>query len=141
MKLTSKQKFDFFDSFNWKCQICFCDLVFNPTPNHTPNSARIDHIIPKNKGGNNRKSNLSAVCSSCNTKKKDYLSSEYLETPSFEPAFFMLLVQYERRNGIKIKNLSFKISKKINELEQEARRVKSIAKELNLLSRGVSNEY
>lgn len=100
MSINSKAKFAIFEAYGWKCQICHCEMVYNPTANHTSNSARIDHIVPVHKGGKDKKNNLSAVCQACNAKKKHYSSREYLDTASFDPLFLAQLIQYERKNGV-----------------------------------------
>ena len=50
-----------FQSWQWKC--AYCDLKLDI------DSATIDHVIPKFKGGHNVKSNMICSCSKCNTSK------------------------------------------------------------------------
>ena len=50
-----------FESWEWKCAYCGKDLDID--------SATIDHILPKFKGGHNVKSNMCCCCSSCNREK------------------------------------------------------------------------
>ena len=49
-----------FESWEWKCAYCSKEL--------DSNSATIDHIVPKYKGGHNVKSNMVCSCSKCNGK-------------------------------------------------------------------------
>ena len=53
-----------FEEWNWECAYCSEKL--------SPETATIDHIIPKSKGGHNVKSNLCCCCSSCNKLKGSY---------------------------------------------------------------------
>ena len=50
-----------FESWNWECAYCGKKL--------TPDTATIDHILPKHKGGHNVRSNMACCCSSCNRSK------------------------------------------------------------------------
>ena len=50
-----------FEEWQWGCAYCGKSL--------TDNTATIDHIIPKSKGGHNVKSNMCCCCSSCNREK------------------------------------------------------------------------
>lgn len=50
-----------FESWEWKCAYCEAQL--------TPDTATIDHIVPKHKGGHNVKNNMACCCSPCNRSK------------------------------------------------------------------------
>ena len=50
-----------FEQWDWGCAYCGKSL--------TDNTATIDHILPKSKGGHNVKSNMCCCCSSCNREK------------------------------------------------------------------------
>ena len=50
-----------FQAWDWKC--AYCDKKLES------NTATIDHIVPKFKGGQNIKSNMCCSCSSCNKLK------------------------------------------------------------------------
>lgn len=50
-----------FEAWNWKCAYCDCQL--------NPDTATIDHIIPKHKGGQNVRNNMACCCSDCNKSK------------------------------------------------------------------------
>ena len=58
-----------FECWNWKC--AYCDKQLDE------NTATIDHILPKHKGGHNVKSNLLCSCSSCNRSKASSLLSDF----------------------------------------------------------------
>jgi hypothetical protein len=58
-----------FESWGWKC--AYCDKELNP------NTATIDHVLPKHKGGQNVKSNMICCCGSCNRSKASVLLSEW----------------------------------------------------------------
>ena len=62
-----------FESWNWECAYCGKKL--------TPDTATIDHILPKHKGGHNVRSNMACCCSSCNRSKGSSLVENwYTET-------------------------------------------------------------
>lgn len=50
-----------FESWEWKCAYCDKQL--------SQDSATIDHILPKHKGGQNVKNNMLCSCSECNRLK------------------------------------------------------------------------
>ena len=50
-----------FEAWEWECAYCGKDL--------SENTATIDHIVPKFKGGHNIKSNMCCSCSTCNKLK------------------------------------------------------------------------
>ena len=58
-----------FESWEWKCAYCEKDLDID--------SATIDHILPKFKGGHNVKSNMLCSCSKCNRSKGSSLLEEW----------------------------------------------------------------
>ena len=58
-----------FESWGWKCAYCEKDL--------DTNSATIDHILPKFKGGHNVKSNMVCSCSKCNRSKGSVLLEDW----------------------------------------------------------------
>ena len=58
-----------FESWEWKCAYCDKDLDID--------SATIDHILPKFKGGHNVKSNMLCSCSKCNRSKGSSLLEEW----------------------------------------------------------------
>ena len=64
------------DRDNWICHYCETDLVAYDEV--FPDSATIDHVIPKSKGGSNEASNLVACCSSCNGLKGSMSYDEFI---------------------------------------------------------------
>ena len=64
-----------FESWGWKCAYCEKDLDID--------SATIDHILPKYKGGHNVKSNMLCSCSSCNRSKGSVLLEEWYNPSNF----------------------------------------------------------
>ena len=60
---SARKKFreSIFESWGWKCMYCDTEL--------TEQTATIDHIKPKFKGGHSTRSNMGACCSKCNSKK------------------------------------------------------------------------
>lgn len=73
-KLARKQfRRHIFEAWQWKC--AYCDQQLNE------NTATIDHILPKHKGGQSIRSNLCAACNSCNRSKASQLLHNWM-TPS-----------------------------------------------------------
>ena len=60
-----------FELWQWKCAYCDKEL--------DSNSATIDHIVPKYKGGHNVKSNMLCSCSSCNRSKGSTLLENWYD--------------------------------------------------------------
>ena len=61
------------------------------------NNMTIDHVIPKNKGGQDTWDNLVAACVKCNTKKSDLLLSKiemYLLKKPKKPNYLFYFKQY-----------------------------------------------
>ena len=86
-----------FDSWNWQCAYCGEHLTID--------TATLDHIIPKFKGGHSVKSNLCCCCSHCNSEKgSDGLNSWYNRSNSryCEERFDKLMVWIEQ-SGYSIK--------------------------------------
>ena len=54
-----------FEAWEWKCAYCDRQLC--------KDTATIDHIIPKHKGGHNTRNNLACSCNGCNRSKASEL--------------------------------------------------------------------
>jgi len=50
-----------FEAWDWKCAYCDRQLCSD--------TATIDHIVPKHKGGHSSRNNLACCCNSCNSAK------------------------------------------------------------------------
>jgi hypothetical protein len=76
----------------WKCDVCEgsgstkdgeCYRCYGTgasrvwTPERRPNSYSQDHVIPRSRGGSNRRDNLVDCCQSCNSRKRDRTLEEY----------------------------------------------------------------
>jgi hypothetical protein len=69
-KLARKQfRQHIFEAWGWKCAYCAQQL--------TPDTATIDHILPKHKGGQNIRSNMACSCNRCNREKGSLLLSSF----------------------------------------------------------------
>lgn len=72
-KLARKQfRQHIFESWGWRC--AYCDQQLNE------NTATIDHIVPKHKGGQNIRSNLACACNKCNRSKASQSLQVWLNT-------------------------------------------------------------
>ena len=61
-----------FEEWGWKCAYCDQQL--------TEDTATIDHVVPKHKGGQNVKNNMVCCCCRCNRNKgSSLLSAFYVE--------------------------------------------------------------
>jgi hypothetical protein len=58
-----------FEAWGWKC--AYCDKQLDE------NTATIDHIIPKHKGGQNVRQNMACSCNTCNRLKASTPLSEF----------------------------------------------------------------
>jgi 5-methylcytosine-specific restriction endonuclease McrA len=58
-----------FKDWNWECAYCSKQL--------NENTATIDHIVPKYKGGHNVRSNMCCCCSQCNRDKASTLVEDW----------------------------------------------------------------
>jgi len=70
---SARKKFreSIFESWGWKCMYCDTEL--------TEQTATIDHIKPKFKGGHSTRSNMGACCGKCNSKKGSQLVFDYFD--------------------------------------------------------------
>lgn len=86
-----------FESWKWKC--AYCDKELNK------DTATIDHILPKFKGGHNVKSNMLCSCSKCNRLKGSNLLEDWYN-PSYkffeEERLVKIKHWIEQTNSIKI---------------------------------------
>ena len=89
-----------FESWGWKCAYCEKDLDID--------SATIDHILPKYKGGHNVKSNMLCSCSSCNRSKGSVLLGEWYNSSNFHYTEERLgkIKHWMEDNSVSIKFLS-----------------------------------
>ena len=58
-----------FQDWNWKCAYCSAPL--------DEDTATIDHIVPKFKGGHNVRTNMCCCCSECNKEKASTFLEEW----------------------------------------------------------------
>lgn len=61
---------------NWKCCWCGCQTIEDPKK---ANSATIEHVIPKARGGTDDWDNLAMSCQRCNTKRAIAGVDEFLK--------------------------------------------------------------
>ena len=89
-----------FESWEWKCAYCDKDLDID--------SATIDHILPKFKGGHNVKSNMLCSCSKCNRSKGSLLLEEWYNPSNLHYTEERLgkIKHWMENNSISIKVLS-----------------------------------
>lgn len=59
-----------FEAWNWKCAYCDCSLNLD--------TATLDHIVPKRKGGHSTRNNLCCSCTRCNRSKATQDVFEYM---------------------------------------------------------------
>lgn len=66
-----------FEEWGWKCAYCDRQL--------TEDTATIDHVLPKHKGGQNVKNNMVCCCCKCNRNKGSSLLSTFYtkENPNY----------------------------------------------------------
>ena len=88
-----------FEAWNWKC--AYCDKELNK------DTATIDHILPKFKGGHNVKSNMICSCSKCNRLKgSNHLEDWYNPTYKFYQEERLGKIKYWMEQSSSIKILS-----------------------------------
>lgn len=62
---------------NWRCCYCF---VCMSTDGGRPDSATIEHIIPRSRGGGDEEDNLAVACLECNLVREDNYWPIHAET-------------------------------------------------------------
>ena len=75
---------------NHRC--CYCGCKMTEQANHK-NSATIDHVLPKSKGGANHPDNYVIACYSCNTKRGSTPAEQFLLEKSAESSKSILRKQ------------------------------------------------
>lgn len=58
----------------YKCHYCGCAVFKARGDNQFNNTATVDHVIPRSKGGTNHASNLVTACRRCNNAKDDQIA-------------------------------------------------------------------
>jgi len=89
-----------------KCHFCGCDTQLRPPTQKRmkKNDATIEHMIPKIKGGNNRRANLKMSCFSCNTNRSDMNADKWMDivnNPIKISAFFTIRELKRKLKGIR----------------------------------------
>jgi len=86
-----------FESWDWECAYCGKKL--------TADTATIDHILPKHKGGHNIRSNMACCCSSCNRAKGSTLLNDWYteELPYFTEERFDRITAWVEQKSCSIK--------------------------------------
>ena len=97
---TARRKFRnyIFESWDWKC--AYCDEKLKE------DTATIDHIIPKFKGGHSTRSNMCCACSNCNRLKGSTSLNDWY-TPIYDYYCEKRLVKL--KNWMRYESYSLKI--------------------------------
>lgn len=61
---------------NWRCCWCGCDTI--PEKGRA-NSATIEHVTPRSKGGTDHPDNLAMSCNGCNQRRRDIDAEEFMD--------------------------------------------------------------
>ncbi|MGI2270317.1 HNH endonuclease [Staphylococcus cohnii] len=82
----------------WKCQMCHKEFI-------GPSSLEIEHKLPLSRGGGNELGNLTVLCKSCNSKRKNRMGDEHLKIiiKNIEKSYQKLdveLLRYEKELGL-----------------------------------------
>ncbi|MGA0128667.1 MAG: HNH endonuclease [Burkholderiales bacterium] len=90
-----------FEAWNWKCAYCDKEL--------TENTATIDHILPKHKGGQNIRQNMACCCTNCNRSKASSLLNEFYtpQNRNYSEERLVKLKQWMEQKPCSIKLSSF----------------------------------
>jgi hypothetical protein len=80
-KLSKELKQQIFDRANNKCEYCLLKII------DAPYSHQIDHVIPRQHGGQNELENLALCCSYCNRHKGPNLASFDSESGEIVPLY------------------------------------------------------
>ena len=60
-----------FEAWGWRCAYCDKHLC--------QDTATVDHIVPKHKGGHNTRNNLACSCTSCNRSKASEMPFDWFD--------------------------------------------------------------
>lgn len=92
-----KFRLHIFEAWDFKC--CYCGSQLNP------DTATIDHILPKHKGGHNVRSNMSCCCSSCNRSKGSTLLVDWYneKNPNYTKERFDKILEWTEQKPCSIK--------------------------------------
>ena len=95
----ARRKFrqDIFEAWHWKCAYCDKQL--------SENTATIDHVLPKHKGGQNVRQNMICCCGNCNrSKASDLLSTFYtVENRNYSEERLVKIQQWMEQKPCSIK--------------------------------------
>lgn len=90
--ITSSKRLKILLRDKFKCQICGVSVDEN---------AHLDHLIQKARNGSNSSDNLATTCKTCNLKRGNRLSHDYLKIGyQKHNDFLKLLIDYEKKFGI-----------------------------------------
>jgi hypothetical protein len=118
--ISASKRAKIFSRDDFKCQICGVSV--------NEENAHLDHIVQRARFGSNSYENLATTCRSCNLKRGNRLSYDYLKIGlKRHESFLKLLINYEKRFGIFdeeefVKNLC----EYENELKKEVNRFNNI---------------
>jgi 5-methylcytosine-specific restriction endonuclease McrA len=86
-----------FEAWEWKCAYCDKQL--------SENTATIDHIVPKHKGGQNVRNNMACCCNSCNRSKASTLLADFYnaENPNYSEERLVKLKAWMEQKSCSIK--------------------------------------
>jgi hypothetical protein len=93
-----------FEAWDWKC--AYCDKQLDE------NTATIDHILPKHRGGQNVKNNMACCCGPCNRSKASMLLSAFYspENPNYCEERLVKLNEWMEQKPCSIKLSSFELA-------------------------------
>lgn len=101
INITMDTKKKVFEKYNGKCAICGKPLSLNPYEHD--NFISIDHIVPLDKGGENKFSNYQATCCACNSAKTNIMPEVFRN--SLKSVLFESIITEEEYQNILFKAL------------------------------------